>query len=60
MNEDRVKGSVKKMKGTLKEGAGKALGDTKMEAEGKMDKVEGQVQNTAGGIKDTLRGNRDH
>ena len=31
------------------------LGDTKLQAEGKLDKAEGRAQNTAGGIKDTLR-----
>ena len=37
------------------EGIGKALGDTKLESEGKMDKAEGKVQNTIGGLKDSLR-----
>ena len=55
MNEDRVKGSMKNVKGSLKEGVGKAIGDTKMETEGKMDKAEGRIQNTVGGMKDTMR-----
>jgi uncharacterized protein YjbJ (UPF0337 family) len=55
MDRDRTKGSMKNMKGRLKEGLGKALGDSKMEAEGKMDKTEGKIQNTIGGIKDSLR-----
>lgn len=55
MNEDRVKGSMKNIKGSLKEGLGKAVGDTKMETEGKMDKAEGRIQNTVGGMKDSLR-----
>jgi uncharacterized protein YjbJ (UPF0337 family) len=59
MDKDRVAGSMKNIKGTVKEGLGKAIGDTKLETEGKMDKAEGKVQNTVGGIKDTLRGNRD-
>jgi uncharacterized protein YjbJ (UPF0337 family) len=50
---------MKNVKGSLKEGAGKVLGDSKLEAEGKMDKAEGKVQNTVGGIKDTLRGKRE-
>jgi uncharacterized protein YjbJ (UPF0337 family) len=58
MDKDRVDGSVKNIKGSVKEGLGKAMGDSKLEGEGKMDKVEGKVQNTVGGIKDTLRGNR--
>ncbi|MCC2654174.1 MAG: CsbD-like protein, partial [Microvirga sp.] len=43
------------IKGRMKEGLGKALGDSKMETEGKMDKTEGKIQNTIGGIKDSLR-----
>jgi uncharacterized protein YjbJ (UPF0337 family) len=58
MDKDRVEGSMKNIKGTAKEGLGKAIGDSKLEGEGKMDKAEGKVQNTVGGIKDALRGNR--
>jgi uncharacterized protein YjbJ (UPF0337 family) len=46
---------MKNIKGRVKEGLGKAVGDSKMEAEGKMDKTEGKIQNTIGGIKDSLR-----
>ena len=57
MDNDRTEGSMKTVKGRMKEGLGKALGDSKMEAEGKMDKSEGKIQNTIGGIKDSLRKN---
>ncbi|NNM74277.1 CsbD family protein [Enterovirga aerilata] len=56
MDKDRVQGAVEKAKGTLKEVAGKVTGDTKLEAEGKAQKAAGTVQNTVGGIKDSLRG----
>ncbi|MGI4879508.1 MAG: CsbD family protein [Janthinobacterium lividum] len=56
MDEDRVDGALKKMGGSIKETTGKVIGDTKLEAEGKADKVAGKVQNTVGGAKDTLRG----
>jgi uncharacterized protein YjbJ (UPF0337 family) len=56
MDKDRAEGSMKNVKGRMKEGLGKAMGDSKLESEGKMDKAEGKVQNTVGGIKDTLRG----
>ncbi len=56
MDKDRIIGSAKKIKGSIKEAAGKAIGDAKLESEGKADKVEGRVQNAIGGIKDTLRG----
>ena len=55
MDNDRAEGSMKTMKGRVKEGLGKALGDSKLETEGKMDKAEGKVQNAIGGIKDSLR-----
>lgn len=55
MDRDRTEGSMKNMKGRLKEGLGKTLGDSKMETEGKVEKTEGKIQNTIGGIKDSLR-----
>ena len=56
MDKDRVVGSGKEIKGTVKEVVGKAVGDAKLESEGKADKLEGKVQNVVGGIKDTLKG----
>ena len=56
MDKDRVVGSAKEIKGTVKQVVGKAAGDAKLETEGKADKVEGKVQNAIGGLKDTLRG----
>jgi uncharacterized protein YjbJ (UPF0337 family) len=55
VDRDRVAGSAQQAKGSVKEGLGSMTGDTKLQAEGRMDKVEGKVQNTVGGIKDTLR-----
>jgi len=40
----------------VKEKAGQALGDAKLEGEGKTDKAAGKVQNAIGGLKDSLRG----
>ncbi len=42
--------------GKIKEAVGKAVGDSKLESQGKVDKIEGKVQNAVGGLKDTLRG----
>jgi len=56
MDKDRVAGSAKVVKGKIKEALGKAVGDAKLESQGKADKVEGKVQNAVGGLKDTLRG----
>ncbi|MBZ6078355.1 CsbD family protein [Microvirga puerhi] len=55
MDKDRIEGSMKGVKGSIKEGVGKAVGDSKLEAEGKMDKAEGKIQNSVGGLKDSLR-----
>ena len=56
MDEDRIEGSGKKLKGDIKQGVGKATGDQKMQSEGAADKAEGKVQNAVGGIKDALKG----
>jgi uncharacterized protein YjbJ (UPF0337 family) len=56
MDKDRVIGSAKQIKGTVKQVVGKAVGDAKLEGEGNADKIEGHVQNVVGGIKDTLKG----
>ena len=55
-DKDRIIGSAKVVKGNIKEAAGKAVGDTKLQAQGKADKIEGKVQNAVGGIKDALKG----
>ncbi len=57
MNEDRIDGALKKMGGSIKEATGKVLGDSKLEAEGKAEKVEGRVQNAVGGVKDAITKN---
>lgn len=58
MDRDRIEGSANKMKGDLKEAAGRATGDQKLQQEGAMDKVKGKIQNAIGGIKDALRGHK--
>jgi uncharacterized protein YjbJ (UPF0337 family) len=55
MNKDRVEGSLEQAKGKLKEVAGKATGDSKLEAEGKGQQIAGKVQNTVGGFKDAVK-----
>ena len=56
MDKDRIVGSAKQIKGAVKQVVGKAVGDAKLESEGKADKIEGRVQNAVGGFKDTLKG----
>lgn len=55
MNKDRIEGSAEQAKGKLKEVVGKVTGDSKLESEGKAQKVAGKVQNTIGGIKDAVK-----
>ena len=55
MDKDRIAGAAKQTKGAVKEAVGKAVGDNKLVAEGKSDKVEGKVQNAVGGMKDAVR-----
>ena len=49
MDEDWITGAAQKLTGSAKDAAGSALGDTKLQAEGKTDKVAGTVRNTVGG-----------
>ena len=55
MDEDRVKGAATNLGGKIKEGVGSLVGDKKLETEGQADQVNGKVQNTVGGAKDTVR-----
>ena len=55
VDSDRTEGSLKKMGGDLKEGAGRILGDEKLKREGQADQAEGKLQNAWGGAKDKAR-----
>ena len=55
MDKDRVAGTAKQAKGSLKHLAGSMLGDSKMKAEGTAEKTAGKLQNSVGGLKDKLR-----
>jgi uncharacterized protein YjbJ (UPF0337 family) len=55
MDKDRIKGMADQAKGAVKDAAGKVTGDTKLQAEGKMDKVKGKLENAAGGARDAVR-----
>jgi len=55
MDKDRIAGAAKEIKGAVKETVGKAVGDAKLQSDGKADKVEGKVQNAIGGLKDALK-----
>lgn len=55
MDKDRMKGMAQQGKGSMKEAAGKVIGDEKLKAEGKLDKMEGKFRNAVGGLKDAAR-----
>ncbi len=55
MDKDRIIGSAKVMKGKIKAAVGKTIDDAKLESEGTAEKIEGKIQNAAGGIKDAIR-----
>ena len=54
MDKEHVKSATKKAEGTLKEAAGKAVGDKSLEMKGKMDKAEGEVRDKVGDAKDAV------
>lgn len=55
MDKNRVEGSIKEVKGAAKETIGKAIGDAKLQSDGKAEKTAGKVQNAVGGLNDAVR-----
>lgn len=55
MHKDEVKGVGKQVKGAVKDAVGGLTGNTKLQAEGKLDKAEGKVQQKAGELKGKAR-----
>jgi len=58
MPDQHVKGAVSTATGTVKEVAGKVTGDRKLEAEGKVQKVQGKVQGKLGDVEDAVHKDR--
>jgi uncharacterized protein YjbJ (UPF0337 family) len=52
MNKDQVKGRAEQVKGNIKEGVGKAVGNDRLRGEGKVDQVAGKTQAGYGDAKD--------
>jgi uncharacterized protein YjbJ (UPF0337 family) len=50
--QDKSEGKWHKIKGKIKQVAGKTVGNTDLEAEGKAENTEGKVQEKIGQIKD--------
>ncbi|QHJ01187.1 CsbD family protein [Xylophilus rhododendri] len=55
MNEHQVKGRVEQAKGTIKEVAGKAVGNERLQGEGMADKTAGKAQASYGDAKENLK-----
>jgi uncharacterized protein YjbJ (UPF0337 family) len=55
MNREHVRGTADKVKGTIKDTAGKVTGDKKLESEGKFDKAKGSAHNIVGDLKDAVK-----
>lgn len=55
MNKDQIKGRIKKVKGTVKETAGKVSGKEKLEQKGKLLKTAGKAQAGYGDIKHDIK-----
>jgi len=55
MNKDQVIGSATEAKGAVKEVAGKAIGDTKLESAGMIDRLWGRIQRIFGGLLGSAR-----
>jgi uncharacterized protein YjbJ (UPF0337 family) len=55
MHKDEAKGAAKDVKGSIKEAAGKATGNERLEAEGVSDRVAGKVQKGVGNLKEAAR-----
>ncbi len=55
MDREHVRGTADKVKGEIKDTAGKVTGDRKLETEGKFDKAKGSAHKIAGDIKDAVK-----
>jgi uncharacterized protein YjbJ (UPF0337 family) len=58
MDKEHVKGAVDKAVGKTKEAVGHAIGNKKLETEGKVDQVKGAAHNAAGDVKDAVNRKR--
>lgn len=55
MHKDTIKGAAKEAVGSVKQAAGKATGNRRLEAEGTVEKTEGKIQKGVGEVKDAAR-----
>jgi uncharacterized protein YjbJ (UPF0337 family) len=55
VDKEHMKAGVDKAKGAIKDAVGKAMGDKRMQAEGKLDKAKGAARDALGDLKDAAR-----
>jgi uncharacterized protein YjbJ (UPF0337 family) len=55
VDREHVKGAADKVKGAIKDVAGKVMNDKELQAEGKFDKAKGAAHDAAGDVKDAFR-----
>ena len=55
MHKDEVDGVGKQIKGSIKDAVGGLTGNEKLQAEGKLDKAAGKIQQKVGEAKDDSR-----
>jgi uncharacterized protein YjbJ (UPF0337 family) len=60
MDKEHIKGAIDNVVGKTEEAIGRAVGNTKLEAEGKADQIKASLHNTAGDIKDAGKEAIDH
>ncbi len=48
---DKIAGAAKEVKGSVKQGAGKVVGNERLQAEGRADKTAGRIQKKVGEIE---------
>ena len=54
MNKEEIKGATQKGVGAVKEGAGKLVGNEKLQAEGMADKIAGKAKEAGGKAKEAV------
>jgi len=55
MNKNQVEGRVKEVGGMIKEVTGKLVGNEKLEAKGKIQKIRGESQAAVGDLKQDVK-----
>lgn len=55
MDKNRIEGNLDKAKGSVKDTAGKVIGNDRLRTEGQADKLKGEVKDAAGKTADAVR-----